>query len=525
LTWRDPPQFRSTALALAVVLACALTWSVLPAILLSAPHGDNVEQLNWSQAFQWGYFKHPPLPTWLLRAAIGVFGASAALTYALAMACVAVALMLLWLCARQVMPAREALVALLVSSANYYLMGRGSFLNHNTVMLPFVALSAWSVLRIVRGAGWPMWLLLGLAQALGLLTKYQMGLIILANAAALLAAGVHRQPRFGAHLILASVATLVPLIPHALWLADHHFTTFEYAGHSLLAGLDALHRLSACASFLAQQVARLAPALVALLLLIIFSRQRSPPVPLPHPPAPRSRLRQASAAEATTCTTAERLTAQGDAANALAAMRALSVLALLPLAGIVVLVLIAGVAPQNHWGSSATLLIPLLWVSRLRSTARQSIVVACMATALCHAVAIVWNLAVWKFDPGPHHRFAARPLAALAQQHWSSRESGPIRLVIGPDWEAGSIALYLPGHPAVLPDADWRQAPWIDRDLLSRCGALLIARTNAPLQQQLSLPEVAKASELTILKATDSRGRESTVQAALITPSLANACR
>ncbi|HEY4038907.1 MAG TPA: glycosyltransferase family 39 protein, partial [Burkholderiaceae bacterium] len=386
MTWRDPPQFRSTAFALAVVLACALTWSVLPAILLSAPHGDNVEQLNWSQAFQWGYFKHPPLPTWLLRAAIGVFGPSAALTYALAMACVAVALMLLWLCARQVMPAREALVALLVSSANYYLMGRGSFLNHNTVMLPFVALSAWSVLRIVRGAGWPMWLLLGLAQALGLLTKYQMGLIILANGAALLAAGVHRQPRFGAHLILASVATLVPLIPHALWLADHQFTTFEYAGHSLLAGLDPVHRLSACASFLAQQAARLAPALVALLLLIIFSRKPSPPASLSHPPSPHSGLRQAGSTEATTRTTAEPLTAQGEAADAGAAMQALSVLALLPLAGIVALVLIAGVAPQNHWGASATLLIPLLWVSRLGSTARQSIVVACVATALCHVV-------------------------------------------------------------------------------------------------------------------------------------------
>ncbi|HEY4038154.1 MAG TPA: hypothetical protein VGM15_04985, partial [Burkholderiaceae bacterium] len=345
------------------------------------------------------------------------------------------------------------------------------------------------------------------------------------NGAALLAAGVHRQPRFGAHLILASVATLVPLIPHALWLADHQFATFEYAGHSLLAGLDPVHRLSACASFLAQQAARLAPALVALLLLIVFSRKPSPPASLSHPPSPHSGLPQAGSTEATTRTTAEPLTAQGEAADAGVAMQALTVLALLPLAGIVVLVLIAGVAPQNHWGASATLLIPLLWVSRLGSTARQSIVVACVATALCHVVAIVWNVAVWKVDPGPHHRFAARPLAALAQRHWSSHESGPIRLVIGPDWEAGSIALYLPGHPAVLPNADWRQAPWIDRELLSRCGALLIARTNAPLQQQLLLPEVVKASELTTLKATDSLGRESTIQAALITPSLSNTCR
>lgn len=525
MTTRGSTQFRGTAFALAVVLACALTWTVLPAILLSAPHGDNVEQLNWSQAFQWGYFKHPPLPTWLLRVAIGVFGPSAPLTYALAMACVAAALMLLWLCARQVMEPRHALMALLVSSANYYLMGRGSFLNHNTVMLPFVAASAWAALRIVRGAGWQMWLLLGLAQALGLLTKYQMGLIVVANAAALLAAGVYRQPRFGAHLLLAVAATLVPLIPHAVWLADHQFSTFEYAGHSLLAGLDPVHRLTACASFLAQQVARLAPALLALALLIALTRKPS------HAPG-------AGAPEASEGTPSEARSAKEGSPQASlpaeahlpsearsAKEGALAVLALTPLAGIVLLVLIAGVAPQNHWGSTSTLLIPLLLVSRLRIDARQSLGAACAATVVCHAVAIAWNVAVWRVDPGPHHRFAARALAELAQRHWSSHQSGPIRLVIGPDWEAGSIALYLPGHPAVLPNGDWRQAPWIDRDLLSGCGALVIARENLPPDQQLSLPEVASARDLAVLKATDSLGRESMIQVALIAPAPGKSCR
>jgi hypothetical protein len=170
-------------------------------------------------------------------------------------------------------------------------------------------------------------------------------------------------------------------------------------------------------------------------------------------------------------------------------------------------------------------LIPLLGVSRLGPPARLSLRAAFVATALCHATAIAWNVVIWKVDPGPHHRFAARALAAQAQQHWSSRQTGPIRLVIGPDWEAGSIALYLPERPAVLPNADWRQAPWLDRDLLSRCGALVIARTGVALEQQLSVPEVAKARDLTILKATDSQGRESAIQAALIEPAAANACR
>jgi len=507
LSRRLPTQADGIATALSVVLACAVVWSALPCFLLSAPHGDNVEQLNWAHALQWGYFKHPPLPTWLLRGGIEVFGPSAALTYALAMACVAIALLLLWLCARELMAPRQALIALVVSSANYYLMGRGSFLNHNTVMLPFIALSAWAVLRIVRGADWRAWVVLGLAQALGLLTKYQMGLIVLANAAALLSAGVYRQPRFAAHLALASAATLLPLIPHAIWLADHQFSTFQYAGHSLLAGLGPARRIAACASFLGQQLARLGPALLALALMLWFASARH---------------RATAPAQSLPAAPAQSLPARLDIDAA--SRRALAVLALVPIAGIVLLVLMAGVAPQNHWGASATLLIPLLWVSWLRPNALPPIGAAVVATALCHAGAIAWNVAVWRLDPGPHHRFAARDLAAVAQRHWAAHQVGPLRLVVGPDWEAGAIALYLPGYPAVLPNADPRQAPWIDPDLMARCGALVIGRIEAPLAQQLPTSLAILAGDRTVLRASDRLGRESAVQAALIAPSLSTGC-
>jgi hypothetical protein len=495
---RPKATFAGTFAALSVVAACALVWTVLPALLLSAPHGDNVEQLNWSGGLQWGYFKHPPFPTWLLRAAIELFGPSATLTYALAMACVALALIGVWLCARQVLEPPGALVALLVSTANYYLMGRGSFLNHNTVMLPFVALSAWSVLRIVRGAGWPIWLMLGLAQALGILTKYQMGLIVIANAVALLSAGVHRQPHFARNAALATAATLLPLIPHSIWLADHQFSSFEYASHSLLAGLGPVERLKSSASFIAQQLARLAPALLALALArgigTVWRPRTGGQSPPPEP--------------AHAC-----------------AIRALAIMAVLPIAAIVVLSLAIGVAPQNHWGASSTLLIPLLLVCTIRSAPAPSVGPTAVAVALCHIGAIVWNVVVWQINPGPHHRFAARSLAALAQDHWSSHQSGPLRLVLGPDWEAGSIALYLPGHPAVLPNADPRQAPWIDQDLIARCGALVVGRTDQPLELQLTASQAAAALDRAVLAAWDSRGRESSIQVAVIAPSPGSRCR
>jgi len=78
-------------------------------------------------------------------------------------------------------------------------------------MLPFVALSAWAVLRIVKGGGGAMWLVLGLAQALGLLTKYQMGLCVIANAAALLSAGRAAPAAVSGRILpLPRPATLLP---------------------------------------------------------------------------------------------------------------------------------------------------------------------------------------------------------------------------------------------------------------------------------------------------------------------------
>ncbi|NMM79160.1 hypothetical protein B2J89_21205, partial [Acidovorax sp. SRB_24] len=37
----------------------------LSSVALSPP-ADNIEQLSWMRSLQWGYYKHPPLPTWML---------------------------------------------------------------------------------------------------------------------------------------------------------------------------------------------------------------------------------------------------------------------------------------------------------------------------------------------------------------------------------------------------------------------------------------------------------------------------
>ena len=469
------PSFAAPLFAGWFVALFVVCWSMLPELLQTVPHADNVEQLNWAHALQWGYLKHPPLPTALLWTASAAFGPSAFLTYFLAMACVGASLLIIWRCALVLGgpgAGNVALTALLLTSADYYLMGRGSFLNHNTVMLPFVAASAWAVLQIVRDAPgqstWRPWLLLGLVQALGLLTKYQMAIIIAANAAALLACGPWRQPgragAFAGHVLLCAVATALPLLPHYLWLQQHAFSSFTYAEHNLLADLPLLQRIGHTLGFLVQQVGRLAPAAVALgLALLLQRRQMKDTASAPGGPA-------------------------GVAAKAAVDPKlalALLYLAVVPLGIVVGLALVGGVAPQNHWGASATLLLPLLLATRLPAARALRPVAALAGVLAVQAMAVIWNIVVAFQSPGFHHRFPAQPLAAMAQAYWQQHEPGPLRVVVGPDWDAGAIALFLPGHPAVLASGNRGQAPWVTDDELARCGALVFWRPEQAAQDQV----------------------------------------
>ena len=55
----------------------AAVWLGLLAFTSLSPPVDNIEQLIWVHSLEWGYYKHPPLPTWVIWLPASLFGASA----------------------------------------------------------------------------------------------------------------------------------------------------------------------------------------------------------------------------------------------------------------------------------------------------------------------------------------------------------------------------------------------------------------------------------------------------------------
>jgi hypothetical protein len=71
-------------------------------------------------------------------------------------------------------------------------------------------------------------------------------------------------------------------------------------------------------------------------------------------------------------------------------------------------------------------------------------------------------------------RFPGRQLAAAAAQTWSSNTGSPLHLVVGDIWLAGNVEAFGTRPIAVLIDGVAARAPWVSRDDVARCGALVL---------------------------------------------------
>lgn len=73
-----------------LILTTAAWWAAISSFSATAPGLDGIEELVWASSFEWGYLKHPPLPTWVLLPAVRLFGKSPSLTFIMALLCISI---------------------------------------------------------------------------------------------------------------------------------------------------------------------------------------------------------------------------------------------------------------------------------------------------------------------------------------------------------------------------------------------------------------------------------------------------
>jgi 4-amino-4-deoxy-L-arabinose transferase-like glycosyltransferase len=148
-------------------------WSVAAAYINPAQFADSLEQFSWAHGLELGYWKHPPLPTWLIIAPIRLIGFSIYWTYALAAACFAGTAFFTWRITQRLFGPQAAVFAVLLIGLHIGFSWRAQLYNHNTVLILCVAATVWATLRALDSGKQSSWLLVGGLAGLAMLSKYQ----------------------------------------------------------------------------------------------------------------------------------------------------------------------------------------------------------------------------------------------------------------------------------------------------------------------------------------------------------------
>jgi 4-amino-4-deoxy-L-arabinose transferase-like glycosyltransferase len=217
----------------------------------------------WSKHLAAGYYDHPPMIAWLIRAGTSLFGNT---PLGVRFACVILSLPASWFVWRGAAlilknEDRAALAALLF---NLTLMASVELLAATPDMPSLVASAAfvYCLARVQRGGDGRWWLAVGIAAGLGLLSKFS-ALFLGAGAFGwlILDSGARRWfvspwPYLGAVLALLIFA------PNLAWQSQHHWETFAFQFGRVGAGHFTLRFLG---EFLAGQIGLATPLIFVLM--------------------------------------------------------------------------------------------------------------------------------------------------------------------------------------------------------------------------------------------------------------------
>lgn len=432
------------------LLAFGLLWTVLLASTRRALPIDTVEQWVWAHAPAWGYYKHPPLPTWVLWGVSRVAGLSGATAVLLGAATTLTSLGTLWMLLSRLRGQRHASIALAAVLCVTYYNGRLDFYNHDVLLLLASTACAVALERALATRRLRWWVGVGLSLGLGALTKYQIAITVLCVIAVVAHERAWRDPGHRIGMLAAMTLAAALFAPHALWLAQQDDGPIQYAlGSALGARLDAGRRVTTGLHFLADQwLNRCLPAWLMLALLWKWQRQR---------PAHDGRW---------------------DRARVI-----VTVWGALPLAFVAAMACASGSGLQWHWGmpyvaflvAAVMECLPLdMNHVPLRALALAFVAVQALLVAQCVARSPLGPAALrdhqwWQVDAA----LLAAELAPPARRALG----GPIRVISGPAALTSALAMKLPEEPLVLIDGKPSRSPWVPPGLAELCGWIEIGRT------------------------------------------------
>ncbi|HUO93388.1 MAG TPA: glycosyltransferase family 39 protein [Rhizomicrobium sp.] len=429
------------------ILAQLVIWTLVPWFFaVSLPLDVVSDGLGWGHEWQWGYFKHPPLPSWTVEAFFRAFGDIG--PFLLSQIAVGVTYAFVFLIGRVMMPARQALIGTLLLAGVYYFSIPTPEWNHNVAQMPVWAWATYSYLLAIRTGRWRWWTMLGLACGVAVLTKYASAVLFLAMLAHLLSTRKTAAQLATPGPYIALAILLAVIAPHLVWLVQNHFPTFGYAEGRAGHGEGVVHRIIAPFHFLLSQLATLLPALIVAAAIGLLRRVKLPSLEDEN-------------------------------------FRFLVFLGAGPALITAALSLLSGFGIRDMWGAPMWNLTGLLIVYAMQprwpETSLRALYLWVAALFVIIPLAYVLSTAwvpEWRGKPS-RTQWPDRAMAQTFNAAWTEATHAPLKIVASDGWTGGLIAMRAPGRPSIFIDCNPRHAPWITPQRLSREGALVVWQTHA----------------------------------------------
>ena len=426
------------------LLTMTILWTVIPALVHSAPPLDVVESAMWGREWVVGTYKHPAMPAWFVEAGRYLHGGTIGWPAYLAPQIFNLAtLSLTYLFARDLTGARVATAAVLSLLGVEYLSWRSVEFNHTIAQMPFWVGAAWCAWRAVDRGETSWWVALGAMAALGLYAKLSNAMLLIVIAGWILSSARGRASLEMRGPYVGAAVFAVLCVPILHWLAASGYQPLEYASargreQSVLATL----------LFPANALLQAAPIGLALGLAGVFNRQ---------------------------CATAQHAERNGDANSFL------WVIAVVPPLLSIAVALAGGSGLRASWLAPALPLLAILVIAHFETKLSDAVMTNLGRIGLGFAVLVplVYALTVphmLRFISAPPLR-VVWPQAEIARAlatAWTSETDKPLKIVAGSSWAAGLVGLNHPDRPSILTEGVLAFSPWITPERLRREGALLV---------------------------------------------------
>ena len=215
-----------------LILLNLVLWALIPGLLFGNLHVDTLEALYWAKEPALGYWKHPPLTTWLLGlvhfpGSFSIFAIlllSQTLTIATAY--------FIWRIARGLgqKSAAQLSVFLFFTStlASYYAIQ----INHNSVLAPFMAATLCYGIEYLETQGKRAALGLSIAIALGVYAKYEILFAVIPLIFLAIFIPRYRSSFLHWKSYTAIALTTLLISPHLYWMHIHGWSSLKHAADS-----------------------------------------------------------------------------------------------------------------------------------------------------------------------------------------------------------------------------------------------------------------------------------------------------